>query len=113
MSVEPDIIDRSLQEDLNKELRGFKKWLKANRWRLFLWLALCAASTVLYVYNVFAVNNLLRDIHVYSKEYEMLRNSNDLLISRAVSLQSAERIMHIAETNLGMVKADRAPEIIK
>lgn len=113
MSVEEQTGGDTLSKEIGSELKGYKKWLKANRWRIFGWLALSSAATVFYVSNVFAVNNLLKDNQIYRKEIEALRNSNDLLNSRAAALQSAERIMTIAETKLGMVKADRAPEIIK
>ena len=68
MSFEAENSGNTLGSEIGAEIKGIKKWLKVNRWRIFGWLALSSAATVVYVSNVFAVNNLLKDIQIYQKE---------------------------------------------
>lgn len=91
---------------------GFKNWVKINRWKAFGLLVLAAASTIVYVSNVMAVNSLLEDNRKLEKQITEIKNLNEILNSRIIELESAERITEIAEKQLGMKKPDAAPTII-
>jgi cell division protein FtsB len=83
-----------------------------NRWSLFLLLVVSAAATVLYVSNVIAVNRLLRDGAVLSKQNDSLRVVNQTLEAETYRLQAADRVLREATTRLGMIAPDRAPKVI-
>lgn len=83
-----------------------------NRWSLFVLLVVSAAATVLYVSNVIAVNRLLRDGAVLSRQNDSLRVVNQNLEAETYRLQAADRVIRDATTKLGMIPPDRAPTVI-
>ena len=113
--------DTELNEAENNErsgqrgriLNSVEESIKPRRWTLLGMLAVAAMLTVLYIYNVYAVNDLLRDIRKLEKKHEQLRAKNDVLAAKAVRLQSADRIIKIARENLNMKRPESPPEILK
>ena len=84
-----------------------------NRWTIFSIVVVSSAITILYVYNVIKVNTLMKDVQDLSKKYELLKNNNKLLQEKINELESPERIIKIAQTQLGMILNDSVPEIIE
>ncbi|HPI21237.1 MAG TPA: cell division protein FtsL [Candidatus Kapabacteria bacterium] len=80
-----------------------------NRWTVFGLIALVSAFTILYVANVIYINKLLQNNQLLDKNYEALRNNNNILKTRLNQIQSPSRIINIAEKNLGMKKAEELP----
>lgn len=90
-----------------------KKPKKLTRWKIFFLISLSAVITIIYVDNVLHVNYLLKDNQNLKKSYKILKNNNDILRTRLNSLQSPERIIPIAEKELGLVKSQKAPDFLK
>ncbi len=80
-----------------------------NRWTVFGIIAIVSAFTIFYVANVIYINKLLQQNQILDKNYESLRNSNNILKTRLNQIQSPSRIIEIAEKQLGMVKAEELP----
>ncbi|MFP4369866.1 MAG: hypothetical protein ACLFR2_09820 [Candidatus Kapaibacterium sp.] len=95
----------------NKEFLYDK--IKQNRWAVFIIILMSAAATVFYIDNVFEVNRLMREIRVMEKKQKQLSYYNDILRTRVIRLESAERIIPVAEDRLGMKKNDKTPVIIQ
>ncbi len=94
-------------------LNTVEESIKPRRWTLLGMLAVASMLMVLYIYNVYAVNDLLRDIRKLEKKHEEIRAKNDILASKVVSLQSADRIINIARDKLDMNTPETPPEILK
>jgi len=80
-----------------------------NRWTVFGLIALVSAFTILYVANVIYINKLLQNNQLLDKNYEALRNNNNILKTRLNQMQSPKRIINISEKHLGMKKAEELP----
>lgn len=80
-----------------------------NRWTVFGIIAIVSAFTIFYVANVIYINKLLQQNQLLDKNYESLRNNNNILKTRLNQIQSPKRIINIAEKQLGMVKAEELP----
>lgn len=91
----------------------FKDWIKINRWIVFLLVVASAVTTIFYISNVLAVNDLLEHTQKLEKQVQELRTSNELLNAKVIQLQSAERITSIAEQKLFMQKPLKAPELVR
>jgi len=87
----------------------FQKWLKLNRWAIFLYIIICAGATIFYVGNVRTVNSILTDNIQLEKKLDDLRTSNKALRSEVIKLESPDRIIPLVETELGMIKNPGAP----
>jgi len=90
-----------------------KKLKRINRWSIFGVLCSLAALTIGYVNNVMKIDELLADIQVLNKKYEMLENNNEILKTNINQYQSAERIIKIARDELGMVKSVKIPDVVE
>lgn len=101
--------------DTNNEISSlkFKDWIKINRWIVFLLVVASAVTTIFYISNVLAVNDLLEHTQKLEKQVQELRTSNELLNAKVIQLQSAERITSIAEQKLFMQKPLKAPELVR
>ena len=86
---------------------------RINRWGVFGILCLLAAMTIGYVSNVMKIDELLSDVQILNKKYEILKNSNEILETNINQLQSADRIIKIAQDELGMIKSEKMPEIVE
>jgi len=87
--------------------------IKTNRWKAFAIVVISAALTTTYIDNVFKVNYLLSEIQSIEKQYNEVRASNQVLITKIIDLEGAERITKIAEEKLGMIKPTKVPNKIK
>ncbi len=87
--------------------------IKSNRWKTFGLVVLAAILTITYIDNVFKVNSLLSEIQNLEKQYDEVRTSNQVLITKIIELESVSRITKIAEENLGMMKPSKVPQKIK
>ncbi|HOK13844.1 MAG TPA: FtsL-like putative cell division protein [Candidatus Kapabacteria bacterium] len=87
--------------------------IKSNRWKAFGLVVLAAILIITYIDNVFKVNSLLSEIQQLEKQYDEVRTSNQVLITKIIELESASRITKIAEEKLGMNKPTKVPQKIK
>lgn len=87
--------------------------IKSNRWKTFGLVVLSAIITITYIDNVFKVNSLLSEIQNLEKQYDEIRTSNQVLITKIIELESVSRITTIAEDKLGMIKPTKVPQKIK
>lgn len=87
--------------------------IKTNRWKAFGIVVLSAVLTVFYIDNVFRVNNLLIEIQNLQKQLEEIKTSNQVINTKIIELESAERVTKIAEEKLGMTKPTKVPQKIK
>jgi len=101
--------DKSVEE---KEIANQTENGKLSRWAVFGFVAISALLMVLYVDNVKRVDIILKELQEIKLKKEHLKNENEMLKTRLNYLQSPERIMRIAEENMGMIKIDSAPEIL-
>lgn len=85
---------------------------KLSRWSVFGFVVIISLLMILYVDNVKRVDVILEELQDIKQKKEYLKNENELLKTRLNYLQSPERIMRIAEENLGMIKIDSAPEVL-
>jgi cell division protein FtsB len=89
-----------------------KKQAVSGRLKIFGLVITGALVTILYVSNVMSVNSLLKDVQARKKQYEKIRNYNELLNAKINDLQSAERITTIAHDRLGMDRGQEAPVVL-
>ena len=71
-----------------------------------------AIVTLLYVDNTIKINALLAKIQKQENQIYEIRTNNQLLASKIIELEAAERISSIAEQKLGMKKPDKVPILI-
>lgn len=89
------------------------EWVRINRWILFLSIFILSLIIVVYIRNVRQVNNLVLEIRRIEKQAELIENRNKVLSKEMLKLESPNRIIKIAEENLGMVRHDSTPIIIQ
>ncbi|MDT3740594.1 MAG: hypothetical protein RO257_13965 [Candidatus Kapabacteria bacterium] len=89
------------------------EWVRANRWSIFIVIILVALWGLLLVSNVRNINTLLVDIRNLEKQSRQIENLNERYMYEIVKLQSAERIIKIAEEELNMEQSPKAPDILK
>ena len=87
--------------------------IKANRFKVIAILAISAILTLLYVDNTIKINNLLREIQVLNTGINEEKARNEILKSKIIELESAERITKIAEEKLQLTKPSKMPIIIE
>lgn len=68
-----------------------------------------SALTILYINNVMQIDSLLLEIRTYEKEYESLRIKREIINARLISMESADRIIPLAESSLGLVLPSELP----
>jgi cell division protein FtsL len=85
---------------------------KLSRWNVFGIIFVSALLMILYVGNVIAIDSILEEIQNLNKQRESIRNGNELLQTEIIKLESADRIIPLAEKELGMAKPSEAPEVI-
>jgi cell division protein FtsL len=84
-----------------------------HRWSLFVLIIFISVWGLVLVLNVRNVDTLLVEIRVLEKQSRDLENLNERYIYEIVNLQSAERIIKIAEEQLYMEQSQKAPDILK
>ena len=102
------IFKRSDKWNIDSVLR----FLRDNRWNIFALIAIVSVSVVLYIGNVIQVNSLIKEVHQMKKGCEELKNRNIILHNKLAELESPDRILTIATERLGMVRSDKAPQIV-
>lgn len=100
-------------EDAKPAESTARKWVRLNRWFLAGAIAFMAVFTIFMVNNVRSVNSLLTDIGKLEDRKQILEDENKLIRSEILRLESADRIIPLAETKLKMKSAGRAPKKLK
>lgn len=85
---------------------------RINRWALFGLIIVLAVFTVLEVSNVIAINRLLKENRQLEGKVDSLRNVQSDLQAKSSELQSADRIVPMAQSKLGLVPMNSAPRVI-
>lgn len=93
--------------------RTLRNWVDIDRWFITFYLILLASATIFYINNSMDVDEALIESRKLSKAVEEIESKNKELISRVTQLQSADRIIAIAEKDLGMISAETPPVIIE
>lgn len=83
-----------------------------NRWSMFALFFVSSAATVGYVSNVIAVNKLSSERDQMRRAVDSMRILNQSLRTESFRLQSADRIISIATTRLGMIAPPEAPTVL-
>ncbi len=89
------------------------EFVRNHRWLIVVLVALASIWFLLLVTNVRSVNKLLVDIRQLEAQSQKLDNINERYLYEIVKLQSAERIIQIAEEQLNMEQSPKAPDILK
>jgi len=89
------------------------EFVRGHRWTIFIFIFFASLWVLLLVTNVRNINALLVDIRALEKKAKILENQNERYIYEIVKLQSAERIIQIAEEQLNMEQSPKAPDILK
>lgn len=85
--------------------------LRPSRWKILLLILISATLTVFYIYNVYRVNDLMKEISNLKNSYDDIKYKNEILFSRSIKLQSADRIGNIAREKLKMEYPKKAPTV--
>jgi hypothetical protein len=96
---------------IEQEIHTEKK--RINRWKLFGLILLTATLMLLYVSNVLYVDSQLEEMQVMKKLFNSYRNGNELLITEIIKFESADRIIPLAEKELGMIKPEKPPQVLQ
>ncbi len=94
-------------------LENIIEWIKTNRLKVFFMVIVFAIFLLLYVDNTIRINELLENINKTEKEIQAIKTNNEILKSRIIELQSAERITKIAEEKLNLKKPSKVPIVIE
>lgn len=89
------------------------EWVRAKRWTLFVVIILVSLWGLVLILNVRNINTLLVEIRFLEKKSRRIENLNERYIYETVKLQTAERIIKIAEEELNMEQSPKAPDILK
>jgi len=89
------------------------EWSKTNRLKIFGIVLISAILTLMYVDNTIKINALLSKIRLQEIEINEIKARNEILSSKIIELESAERITKIAEEKLGLSKPNKMPIIIE
>lgn len=82
---------------------------KISTFNIIIFLLGFAVALVLYISNIIAVNGLVRDINLLEREYEQVRNSNEILRAELNNLSGLENIGSIAHDRLGLRNPSEPP----
>ena len=89
------------------------EWAKTNRFKILGIILISAILTLIYVDNSIKINALLTKIQIQEVEINEIKAKNEILSSKIIELESAERITKIAEEKLGLSKPTKMPIIIE
>jgi len=90
----------------------FRNWFLRNRWKLLISIGITVAIIVFWINNVNYVNSLILLNYQTEVQLRDLRAQNEDLRRTINQLENPERIIGIAERNLGMILNDEAPLIL-
>jgi cell division protein FtsB len=75
---------------------------KLSTFNVIIFLLGFAVALVLYISNIIAVNGLVKEINQLEREYERVRNANEILRAELNNRTGLERIGSIAGERLGL-----------
>jgi cell division protein FtsL len=87
-------------------------WVKSNRIKIFFILIVVSIIMLLYVDNTIKINSLLREIQIKENMISDVKAKNEILKSKIIELESADRITKIAEEKLNLAKPNKVPQVI-
>ncbi len=93
----------------NKAVRPRKR----SPFNVMLMMILLAVGVVLYVGNVIAVQQLLKDVSDRQARLQQILNEQEVLKAQINRMSSLERIRSMAESDLGLRNPNGAPEWIE
>ncbi|GAB1371507.1 hypothetical protein MASR1M45_15690 [Candidatus Kapaibacterium sp.] len=88
-------------------------WVRAYRFVLLFVILGSALWFLIMIVNVRNINSLIGEIRELEKSSRKLDNINERYMYDIVNLQTAERIIKIAEEQLYMEQSQKAPDILK
>ena len=86
---------------------------RISRWKLFGLILFTSILMVMYVSNVLYVDSQLEEMQSMKKLYNSIKNGNELLKTEIIKLESADRIIPLAEKELGMLKPEVPPKVLQ
>ncbi|MDR0927480.1 MAG: septum formation initiator family protein [Ignavibacteria bacterium] len=89
-----------------------KEWINQNRILCFALLFVGASILLLFVDNSIKINALLTEIQQEKSILNDYKANNELLNSKIIELESADRIYTIARGKLGLVMPTKVPIVI-
>ncbi len=88
------------------------QWIKVKRLEIFCIVVIATILGSIQVGNTAKINNLLTKINKQNQELIDIKVNIQLLESESIKLESAERIIPIAEKELGLVIPTTIPLVI-
>lgn len=85
---------------------------KLSTFNIILFLFGFAIALVLYISNIIAVNGLVKDINRLEREYEQVRNTNEILRAALNNRTGLENIGSVATGRLGLQNPTEPPRWI-
>lgn len=85
---------------------------KVSTFNIIIFLFGFAVALVLYISNIIAVNGLVKDINQLEREYEHVRNTNEILRAELNNRTGLENIGSIATDRLGLRNPAEPPRWI-
>ncbi len=85
---------------------------KLSTFNIIIFLFVFAVALVLYISNIIAVNGLVRDINRLEREYEQIRNTNEILRAGLNNQTRLEQISSVANDRLGLSNPVEPPRWI-
>ncbi len=85
---------------------------KVSAFNVIIFLFGFAIALVLYISNIIAVNGLVKDINQLEREYEQVRNTNEILRAELNNLSGLDHIGSIANERLGLRNPAEPPRWI-
>jgi len=107
----------SSQDDFARLAQGARngkiRRRKVSPFNLMLMLIGSAIAIVLYISNVIAVQQLVREVGVLRTRYQQILNEQEVLNAQINRMSSLERIRKMAEDNLGLRNPKDTPRWIQ
>jgi cell division protein FtsB len=85
---------------------------KISTFNIILFLFLSAVAIVLYIGNIIAVNGLVKEIDVLQREYDRIRNTNEILRAELNNRTGLEFIGSVAAERLELRNPNQPPQWI-
>lgn len=89
-----------------------RRKIKISPFNIVAFLFVFAVALVLYISNIIAVNTLAREIGQLERQYESVRNTNEILRAELNNRTGLERIGSIAAGRLGLQNPSEPPRWI-
>ena len=100
-----------------KDNSGIKQDKSSNafrltRWKMLAFILVASAITIFYIYNVMQIDSMLLEIRAFEKSYQNLRITKEMVNADMLKMESADRIIPLAETKLGLELPSKLPLIL-